>query len=90
MAITFTYHEDTPRIGPSLAKQVGNAVSVSDAAASSAVVKAGLYRIAATTASLVNIGPAVTNGANGEYWPAGQVEVRYLAAGDKIGVSAGA
>lgn len=95
MAVTFTAHNARPterynRVVDAIGGQTANSTSVADGAASSAVTASGLYRIAATSASLVNIGPSVSNGANGEYWPADHVEVRYLTEGDKVGVSASA
>lgn len=89
MSIVFTYHGDSLQVGPTLPAQADTAVSVADGAASSAMDEAGLCRIASETASLVRISPSAIDGTGGEYWPAGHVEVRYLAAGDKIGVSAG-
>lgn len=96
MAISFTFHgpnraaDASGQKADGLGKALGNRVDVADSAASSALVAEGWYRIVASTTSYVRIASDATNGTNGEHFPAGQVEVRYLAAGDKIGVSAGA
>ena len=94
MAIEFTFHgpnrardgagQSADGLGPSL----GNAVAVADGAASSALTHPGWYRIYAGSASRLQYGASVTNGASGEPWPEGHVEARFLPAGIKIGVSA--
>lgn len=95
MAISYTFHGPSrPRDsygnrGDGLGPNIGNATPVADGAASSALTHTGWYRIVATSASLVQFGPSVTNGANGEVWASGDKEARYLPAGHKIGVSAG-
>lgn len=94
MSVRYTYHgRINPRSGDArlsgvLPGQTGNAVVVADGAASVALASAGYYRIMATSYSLVKIASDAADGTNGEYWPADHCEVRYLAAGQKIGVSA--
>lgn len=94
MAISYTFHganraaDGTGRHADGLGPNIGNAVAVADAAASAALA-AGWYRIKATSASLLQFGPSVTNGANGEVWDSGEKEARYIPEGYKIGVSAG-
>lgn len=96
MAISYTFHgpsrarDGSGSFANGLGPNVGNAVAVADAAASDALAHTGWYRIVATSASLLQYGASVTNGANGEVWPANHIEARYLPAGHKIGVSAGA
>ena len=96
MAISYTFHTDlaaengTGGTLPALKKPTGARVDVADAAASSALVASGLYRIAASTTSYVLISSTATNGTGGFHMPAGTVEVLHIEAGDKIGCSAGA
>jgi hypothetical protein len=94
MAIKFSFHGDRAREGSGhafdvLGPRIGAVVTVADGASSPAVAQSGLYRIAATSASLINIAADATNGANGEVFPNGHIEVRYLEVGQRIGVSAG-
>lgn len=89
MAISYTYHGTKYRNG-SYGPAQANATAVSDGAASSALSKSGYYRIVATSSSLLQTGPAVTNGASGEVWPSGRIEYRWVEGGDKLGCSAGA
>lgn len=94
MAINIAYHGmflargGEGHLAPAVGKPVSAPTDVADGAASSALATEGWVRIAASTDSLVAFGSAVTNGTNGEYFPQGAVEFRYLKAGDKIGVSA--
>lgn len=89
MAISFTYHgEYKANKADALLKATGNRTDIADAAASSALSSTGWYRLAASTDSYVLIDSAATDGTNGEYFPAGHVEVRWIVSGDKIGVSA--
>lgn len=94
MSLRYTYHGNfEPRAADSwrsgtLPGQAGDAVVVADGAASAALAQAGYYRIVATGYSLIRIAADAANGVGGEYWPADHIEVRYLAAGQKIGVSA--
>jgi len=70
-------------------KQTGNAVVVANAAVSSALTSPGLWRVAATSECIVRFGDSsLTNAANGEYWPAGHVEIVSLSDGAKIAVDA--
>lgn len=69
-------------------RQLADAVAVADGAASSDLAE-GIYRIAATSASLVRIGAGLSNGTGGEVWPSGTIEFRHVSAGEKIGCSAG-
>lgn len=94
MAISYTFHgpsrarDGSGGFADGLGPNVGNAAAVADAAASDALV-GGWYRIVATSSSLVQFSASAANGANGEVWPSGHIEARYLPAGHKIGVSAG-
>lgn len=91
MAISYTYcGENLIRNGPVLPKATGARVDVANAAASSALTASGYYRIVASTTSYVLISATASDGTGGEHYPAGHVEVRWIASGDKIGCSAGA
>ncbi len=94
MAVSFAFHganraaDASGQKADGLTKALASRVDVADGAASSALAADGWYRIAAHTASYVLISASATDGTNGEYWPAGQVETYFLEEGDKIGVSA--
>lgn len=97
MAISMTPHTLRPRDGhgalvDALTGQDGDAVTVADDTISAAMGAddVGLWRIAATSACTVRIGPELTDATNGEYWPADWIEVRYLAEGDIVAVDAAA
>lgn len=96
MAVSYTYHgayrgEDASgHRADALRKAVGARVDVADAAVSAALTATGWYRICASTTSYVLIDSEATDGTGGEHFPAGAAEVRWIAAGDKIGCSAGA
>lgn len=91
MAISYTFCGDNLiRGGPVLPGAPGARVDVANGAASAALTASGYYRIAASTSSYVLISSAATDGTGGEHFPAGHVEVRRIASGDKIGCSAGA
>ena len=95
MAIQITYHGDTlPRQGnadlvEAPGAQVGAAVAVADAGVSSAFDNAGIYRIKATSASVVRIGTSLSDATGGETWAADEKEYRYIAAGEVVACDAG-
>jgi len=96
MAVSFTYHgvsrgeDGSGARADALRKPEGTRTDVADAAVSGALTSTGWYRIAASTTSYVLISSAATNGTGGFHMPAGCVDVIWIAAGDKIGCSAGA
>lgn len=69
-------------------EQLADSITVADGAASSALT-GGLYRFAATTASLVRVGTGLTDGAGGFFMPAGHVEAVQVPDGWIVGCSAG-
>lgn len=95
MAIQITFHGGNlppQRDGRSVeapGAQIGAAVAVADAAVSSAFDNSGIYRIKATTASVVRIGESLSDAAGGETWAADEKEYRYIAAGEVVACDAG-
>ena len=70
-----------------MGEKKGKKVEVENGADSDALAE-GAYRIFITDArSRVDFGAGVTNGTDGEIWPADWCEVHYLPEGCKIGVS---
>jgi hypothetical protein len=86
MAISITRHNLGAR--DYIGEQLSDSVTVADGAASSAL-SAGLYRIAATSNSLVRVGPGLTNGSGGFYMAAGTTEAVRVPEGFVVGCSAG-
>lgn len=87
MAITITRHGLGAR--DYFGDQQADAITVADAAVSSALT-GGFYRIIATTASVVRIGPeGLANANGGEVWPTGTIEGRRIPDGYVIACNAG-
>lgn len=86
MAISITRHTLGNR--DFYGEQLADAVAVADAAVSAALPE-GLYRIVATTASVIRIGSGLSDATGGEVWPAGTVEARRVPAGFVIACDAG-
>jgi len=66
--------------------QLADAITVADAATSAALSE-GIYRIVATTKSVVRING--TPATNGEIWPADTIEYRWIGAGYVVSCAAG-
>lgn len=90
MAIRMTFHGETTKFGElTLDGQLADAVVVADGAVSDPVAKSGIYRIVATTPSLVRIGPdTITSATAGEHWPQNTVELRRIVKGQVVAVNA--
>lgn len=86
MAISITRHTLGHR--DYYGEQLADAVAVADAAVSSALT-GGVYRIVATTASVVRIGSGLSDATGGEVWPAGTVEARRIPDGFVVACDAG-
>lgn len=93
MSVSITKHGD--RASESYGKtvdaiggQTADAVEVADGEVSAALGTDSFYRIAAITDSRVRIGAAPADATGGEYWPAGQVEIRRLGATMKVACDA--
>lgn len=90
MSLSITFHGDRPKDGPGysvdvLGKQIGDVVTVTG---SYTFPAAGLYRIKATADHTVRFGDSSLSAAtNGESWAAGEKEVRFLRAGEKVYIS---
>lgn len=69
-------------------EQLANSIAVADGAVSSAL-PAGVYRVAATSASVVRVGEGLANANGGTYMAAGSVEARVVPAGAVIACNAG-
>jgi hypothetical protein len=86
MAISITRHSLGAR--DYTGEQLADAIAVADAAVSGAL-PGGLYRIVATTASVIRIGGGLANANGGEVWPAGTIDHRQIPAGFVIACNAG-
>lgn len=69
-------------------EQLADSIAVADASVSAAL-PAGLYRIAATSASVVRVGTALANANGGFYMAAGTIETVTVPAGFVIACNAG-
>jgi len=67
--------------------QIGTAVAVADGAVSDPLDQ-GFYRLIATGACRVRIGPDLTDATGGEYWPEGHFETLFIREGHVIAVDA--
>jgi len=86
MAISITRHTLPGR--DYTGEQLADAITVADAGVSAAL-PGGLYRIVATSASVIRIGPALANANGGEVWPAGTIDHRQVPNGFVIACNAG-
>lgn len=86
MAISITRHSLGAR--DYYGDQLADSITVADAGVSAAL-PAGLYRIAATTNSVVRVGSALANANGGTYMAAGSVEARQVPQGFVIACNAG-
>lgn len=86
MAISITRHSLGAR--DYYGSQLADSIAVADGAASAAL-PAGIYRIVATTASVIKIGSALANANGGEVWPAGTIDARRVPEGFVIACNAG-
>jgi hypothetical protein len=86
MAITLTRHNLGQR--DYYGEQLGDRIAVADGAVSPPLT-GGLYRIVASTNSIVRIGNGLTNASGGASWPAGTIEPRRIEHGAVIACDAG-
>ena len=86
MAISITRHSLGQR--DFYGAQLADAIAVADAAVSSPLT-AGLYRVAATTASVVRVGDGIANANGGLYMAAGTIETVTVPEGFVIACNAG-
>jgi hypothetical protein len=86
MAITITRHTAGAR--DFFGQQLADSITVADGAVSAALT-GGLYRVVATTASVIRIGDALANANGGEVWPIGTIDARTIPQGWVIACNAG-
>ena len=86
MAISITRHTLGAR--DYYGAQEANSITVADGAVSAAL-PAGIYRIVATSASVIRIGDGLSNANNGEVWPVGTIDARRVPEGWVIACNAG-
>lgn len=86
MAISITRHSLGAR--DYYGEQLADSIAVADAGVSAALT-GGIYRIVATTASVIKIGPSLANANGGEVWPAGTIDARRVPDGHVIACNAG-
>lgn len=86
MAITITPHQKGRR--DVFGAQTGDSIDVADGGVSAALT-GGLYRVKATTASVIRIGADPSDATNGEPLDAGETEARMIPDGFKIACDAG-
>lgn len=86
MAISITRHNLGLR--DYYGEQLADSIAVADGAVSAAL-PAGLYRIVATTASVVRVGDGIEDADGGEAWPEGTIDERRVPDGFVIACNAG-
>lgn len=86
MAISITRH--TLGVRGYYGEQLADSITVADGAVTAAL-PAGVYRIAATTNSIVRIGSALANATGGTYMAATTVEARQVPQGFVVACNAG-
>lgn len=86
MAISITRHTLGQR--DYYGEQLADSITVADGAVSSAL-PGGIYRIVATSASVIRIGSGLANANSGEVWPVGTIDARAVPNGFVIACNAG-